>query len=194
MPFEEKPHVLALTGGTSPPPTTPRGGTKRARRVSDGGWFGPYRAQRISELLEAREVHDAESLLAIQMDPGSAFVDRNIHHAVAAFRSAGLDDLATRLEGWDRQADLESTEATLFQSWWSSLHRAFREHYYGGGGVYFPDRILEEALEEAAGLPRGSGLPQSELPSRTSLSVESPRETTAGCGPGGLRIRRHPLG
>ncbi|MFH1765012.1 MAG: penicillin acylase family protein, partial [Gemmatimonadota bacterium] len=113
VPFEEKPHVLAPDRGYIATANNAQGRDERARRVSDGGWFGPYRAQRISELLEAQDLHDAESLLAIQMDAGSAFVDRHNGHAVEAFRAAGLDDLATRLEGWDRQADLESTEATL---------------------------------------------------------------------------------
>ena len=114
--------------------------------MTDGGWFGPYRAQRISELLEARDLHDAESLLAIQMDPGSAFVDRHIAEAVQAFQAAGLQDLAGRLEDWDRLADLESTEATLFHSWWASLRLAARDQFYDGGRGYFPDRVVEAGL------------------------------------------------
>jgi penicillin amidase len=66
---------------------------------------------------------------------------------VDAFRAADLTDLADRLEDWDGMADLESTEATLFHTWWTFLHAAFRELYYDGGRGYFPDRILEEALE-----------------------------------------------
>jgi penicillin amidase len=87
------------------------------------------------------------------MDPGSAFVDRHIGRAVEAFRTAGLHDLAQRLESWDRLADLESTEATLFHTWWASFLRAYRRHYYGGEGGYFPARILEEALEGTRVLP-----------------------------------------
>ncbi len=161
VPFEEKPHVLAPERGYIATANNAQGRDERARQVTDGGWFGPYRAQRISELIEARDLHDAESLLAIQMDPGSAFVDRHLRHAVDAFRAAGLDELAGRLEGWDRLADLESTEATLFHSWWNSLRRAFREHYYRDAeeAGYFPDRILEEALDGSANLPAGLDLP-----------------------------------
>ena len=155
VPFEEKPHVLAPERGYVATANNAQGRDERARQVTDGGWFGPYRAQRISQLLEARSLHDAESLLAIQMDPGSAFVDRHTGHAVEAFRAAGLEELAQRLEGWDGQADLESTEATLFHSWWTSLRQAFREHYYAGASGYLPDRVVEMALDGELELPPG---------------------------------------
>jgi penicillin amidase len=155
VPFEEKPHVLAPERGYIATANNAQGRDEGARRVTDGGWFGPYRAQRISELLEARDLHDTESLLAIQMDPGSAFVDRNIGHAVEAFRGAGLDELARRLEGWDRQAGLESTEATLFHSWWTGLRLRFEKHYYDGASGYFPDHMVELALEGELDLPSG---------------------------------------
>jgi len=147
VPFEEKPHVLAPERGYIATGNNAQGRDERASLVSDGNWFGPYRAQRISELIEAQELHDAQSLLAIQMDPGSAFVDRNIPHAVDAFRSAGLEELAQRLEAWDRLANLESTEATLFNSWWTHLRRSSMESYYGGDQGYFPSTVVEDALE-----------------------------------------------
>lgn len=155
VPFEEKPHVLAPERGYVVTANNAQGRDERARRVTDGNWAGPYRAQRISELLEAQELHDAESLLAIQMDPGSAFVDRRIGDAVEAFRAAGLEDLAQRLENWDRLADLESTEATLFHSWWRALRQSFREDYYDGGRGYFPSSVVEKALEGEMDLPPG---------------------------------------
>jgi penicillin amidase len=155
VPFEEKPHTLAPDRGYIATANNAQGRDEAAQLVSDGGWFGPYRAQRISELIEAQDLHDAESLLAIQMNTGSAFVDRHLHYAVEAFQAAGLDDLAGRLERWDRLADLESTEATLFHTWWTFLHNEFGDHYYGGERGYFPDRILEEALDgESAAGPR----------------------------------------
>jgi penicillin G amidase len=175
VPFEEKPHVLAPERGYIATANNAQGRDERARRVTDGNWAPPYRAQRISELLEARDLHDAESLLAIQLDPGSAFVDRNLPHAVEAFRSANLNDLALRLERWDRHASLESTEATLFHTWWATLHLLYRDHYYAGGRSdgegnrggrnggeesrgwrgYFPGRVLEMALEQRPGKRAG---------------------------------------
>lgn len=153
VPFEEKPHVLAPERGYVVTANNAQGRDEASRRVTDQGWFGPYRAQRITELLEARERHDAESMLAIQMDVTSAFVDRNLAHAVRAFREAGLGDLATRLESWDRRATLESTEATLFHAWWEALHRGYRERYYAGERGHFPDRITEAALAEGSWSP-----------------------------------------
>jgi penicillin G amidase len=177
VPFEEKPHVLAPERGYVATANNAQGRDEGARRVSDGNWASPYRAQRISELLEAPHLlqppqglrqpealgalelpsathphappplQDAESMLAIQLNAGSAFVDRYLPHAVEAFLAAGFEDLAARLEGWDRIAGPESTEATLFQTWWTSLRLRFRDHYYGGGAVgYFPDAVVEAAL------------------------------------------------
>ena len=153
LPFDEKPHVLAPDRGYVATANNAQGRGDAVRAVSNGHWAPPYRAQRISELLEARPHHDAGSLLAIQMHTGSAFVNRHRSHAVDAFRGAGLEDLARRLEEWDGLADLESREATLFHTWWRTLHRSLMRHYYDGDGGYFPDRMLTEALETGAGLP-----------------------------------------
>ena len=153
VPFEEKPHLLAPGRGYIATANNAQGRDERALRVTAGNWASPYRAQRISELLEARDLHDAQSLLAIQMDPGSAFVDRQLPHAVEAFRAAGLEELALRLEGWDRQAGPNSTEATLFHTWWRVLHRRYGDHYYGGERGYFPEDVLARALEGELELP-----------------------------------------
>ncbi|MFO8175160.1 MAG: penicillin acylase family protein, partial [Longimicrobiales bacterium] len=136
--FEDKPQTLAPERGYVVTANNAQARDESALRVTDGGWFGPYRAQRITELLEAREIHDAGSMLAIQMDVSSAFVDRNLGHAIEAFRAAELEDLAGRLERWDRRATLESTEATLFHAWWEALHRRYRDHYYSGEAGHFP--------------------------------------------------------
>jgi hypothetical protein len=173
VPFEEKPHILAPDRGYVATANNAQGRDDRAKRVSDGNWAPPYRAQRISELLEAQDLHDAQSLLAIQMDPGSAFVDRQLPHAVEAFRAAGLEELALRLEGWDRMAGPESTEATLFHTWWRTLHLRFRDHYYGGERGYFPDAVLDMALRGRAGTAPG---------------------TPGGGGAGGGGVRRSSLG
>jgi penicillin amidase len=155
VPFEEKPHVLAPERGYIATGNNAQGRDERALRVTDGGWFGPFRAQRISELIEAQESHNAESLLAIQMDPGSAFADRYIDRAVEAFDSAGLEELARRLEGWDRMADLESNEATLFHSWWRALRRGLMESFYDGGRGYFTSEVVMAALDGEVELPPG---------------------------------------
>jgi len=153
MPFEEKPHVLEPSRGYVATANNKQTRGENAHLINDGNWFGPYRAQRISELLESRNLHDAESLLAIQMHDGSVFMDRYAGAAAEAFRTAGMEDLARRLESWDGRAGLESTEATLFHSWWTELRRTFRDHYYGGDRGYFPDRMLEMALEGNLDLP-----------------------------------------
>jgi penicillin amidase len=155
LPFEEKPHVLAPPRGYIATANNAQARSQESRQVTDGNWYGPFRASRISELLEATDRHDAGTFLAIQMHPGSAFVARYVSHAVEAFRAAGLPELAIRMEAWDGTATLASTEATLFHTWWTFLHQAFQEHYYGGGHGYFPDRMLEKALDGEVELPPG---------------------------------------
>jgi penicillin amidase len=172
VPFEEKPHVLAPERGYIATANNAQGRDVRARRVSDGGWFGPYRAQRISELIESRDLHDAGSMLAIQMDPGSAFVDRRIGQAVTAFQDAGFPDLARQLETWDRLADLESTEATLFHTWWRNVYLAARNHYYDGETGYFPAQFLEEFLEGTVEMPDGIDLPSNLLEDAARAAAE----------------------
>jgi penicillin amidase len=159
LPFEEKPHVLAPARGYIATANHAQVADSSALRVTDGNWAGPYRGQRISELIEARPLHDAQSMLAIQMDAGSAFVDRYLPFAVQAFRDAGLTDLADRLEAWDRAADLESTEATLFHTWWVGLRSDFMEHYYDGDRGYFPGSLVGRALEGDPTLPARATLP-----------------------------------
>jgi penicillin amidase len=160
VPFDEKPHVLSPERGYVVTANNAQGRDERARRVTDGGWFGPYRAQRISELLESRDLHDAESLLRIQMDPGSAFVERYLGPAVTAFRAAGFPNLASSLEEWDARADLESREATLFHAWWTLLRAGMREAYYGREGGYFPSSVVEKVLAGEVDLEIPPGLPE----------------------------------
>ena len=160
VPFEEKPHVLAPERGYIATANNAQGRGPAAQRVTDGRWFGPHRAFRISSLIEATDLHDASSLLAIQMDPGSSFVQQRIGDAVRAFREAERPDLADRLEQWDGLADLESTEATLFHTWWTGVHRGFRASYYDGESGYFPSQFTEEVLSGTATLPEGESFPE----------------------------------
>lgn len=158
VPFEEKPHVLAPERGYIATANNAQGRDERAARANSGHWAGPYRAQRISELIEATELHDARSLLAIQMHAGSAFTTRYKVYAADAFRDAGMEELAAELESWDGVMGLESTRATLFHTWWRVLRRSFMEDYYAGGSGYFPSAVLGQALEGTGAIPLPDGL------------------------------------
>jgi penicillin amidase len=63
--------------------------------------------------------------------------------------------MAARLEEWEGRADLESREATLFHSWWSSLRGRFRDVYYEGTPGYFPSTVVEKALAGDVPMPTG---------------------------------------
>jgi penicillin amidase len=147
--FENHPHTLAPARGYVATANNAQGHDSVAALVTAGAWARPYRAQRISELLEARELHTAETLLDIQMDVGSAFVDRYRAQAVEAFHRVGLPDQAEELDRWDGRADLGSEAATLFHAWVQAVRVELRSSFYGGAEGYFPTYMVERALEGA---------------------------------------------
>ena len=115
--------------------------------VSSHRWESPYRAQRITELIQASASHDAESMKTIQLDVESSFVRRYRGAAEDALRRAGLDAAAEGLGAWDGRADLESTDATIFYTWIESTRLEMRTRFYGGDQGYFPRYMVERALE-----------------------------------------------
>jgi penicillin amidase len=166
LPFEEHPHVLEPERGFVVTANHRQTREPVGDLVTDGTWAEPYRAIRIAELIEARPLHDAESMHHIQMDVGSAFVTRHLGLAVRAFRLAGLGDLAGHLEGWDGLADVEGDEPTLFHAWLAGVRSRMRQALYRGeGNGYLPtaavarslvagevsEEILREAAQDAAG-------------------------------------------
>lgn len=117
--------------------------------ISPNRWEDPYRAQRITELIEARSDHDAESMRVIQLDVRSGFIARYRERAGSAFRRAGLDSLSAALDAWGGRATVESTEATLFHAWAEALGTALRARFYraAGGFGYFPQYMVGRALD-----------------------------------------------
>ncbi len=169
--FQENPHRLNPPEGFLVTANNRQAWDSTTDRINDGHWARPYRAQRIRELLLTRERHDAASLAAIQMDVGSAFVDRFRPRAVEAFRSAGYPELAEALLRWDGRSTREATAPTLFFSWVEALRTGVRGILYGTGkGGFLPLYAVERVLEgEAPWLPADS------------LAVEAAR-TVAGRG------------
>jgi penicillin amidase len=151
VPFSEHPHVLAPQRGYVATANNAQGRDSLANLVNDGGWARPYRAGRISELIEARDAHDVGTMAGLQMDLVSLFALRYRARAAEAFRAAGLDAEGARLDAWDGAADLPSREAALFHSWIRSLSRGLRLEFYGGRGGYFPLYMVEKALDSRPG-------------------------------------------
>lgn len=149
LPYEHNPRLLNPSSGFIATANNRQGRDSLSLVISPNRWEDPYRAQRITELIEARADHDAESMRAIQLDVRSAFIARYRDQAGSAFRRAGLDSLAAALEAWDGRATVESTETTLFHAWAEALRTALRARFHGGAGGfgYFPRYMVGRALD-----------------------------------------------
>ena len=149
LPYERNPRLLNPASGFIATANNRQARDSLSLMISPNRWEDPYRAQRITELIEARGDHDAESMRAMQLDVRSAFIARYRGRAGSAFRRAGLDSLAAALEGWDGRATVESTEATLFHAWAESLGTALRARFHraAGGFGYFPGYMVGRALD-----------------------------------------------
>jgi penicillin amidase len=146
--FDEHPHALSPPAGVVVTANHRQTRAPVGARISDGAWTEPYRALRILELLEGRELHDAGTMAAIQLDVGSAFVNRHRAAAESAFREAGLDVEAGALEAWDGRATLEDTATGLFHAWFGRLRTALSEELYGRSDGFVPRAAVERALVE----------------------------------------------
>lgn len=149
LPYEHNPRLLNPASGFIATANNRQSLDSLSLVISPDRWEDPYRAQRITELVEARSDHDAESMRAIQLDVRSGFIARYRAHAAAAFRRAGLDSLAAALEAWDGRATVESTEATLFHAWAEALRSGMRARFHRatGGFGYFPRYMVGRGLD-----------------------------------------------
>jgi len=82
----------------------------------------PYRAQRIEELLRARDGHDVASLQAIQQDT-LTLLYRDLRPVLEALRPLSADGRRwqRRLLAWDGDAAADSRESSLFHAWYRAL-------------------------------------------------------------------------
>lgn len=149
LPYERNPRLLNPASGFIVTANNRQSLDALSLVISPDRWEDPYRAQRITELIEAGSDYDAESMRAMQLDVRSAFIARYRSQASAAFRRAGLDGLAALLEAWDGRATLESTEATLFHAWAEALRTGLRARFHraAGGFGYFPQYMVGRALD-----------------------------------------------
>jgi penicillin G amidase len=114
-------------------------------------WFGPFRAQRIREMIEAGSSFTVEDVSRQQVDLRDAFAERYLHHAVRAAEAAGQPRAADSLRAWDAVASLESHAAALFYTWYEALRRRVGEDEYRGETMYFPRAALNRILEDGGG-------------------------------------------
>ncbi len=114
-------------------------------------WAPPFRALRITRLLEERiargELFNADIVHRMQLDVGDEHAARYRDRAVEAAEGAGLANAAQVLADWDLRASADSRGAALYYPWLHSLGAAAAEDLYGSGGGWFPDAALNELLE-----------------------------------------------
>ncbi|MBI4545778.1 MAG: penicillin acylase family protein [Gemmatimonadetes bacterium] len=113
-------------------------------------WMEPFRALRITELVEEGGPHDAAAAHGMQLDVRDALAVRYRAHAVEAAERAGLVAAAELLREWDARADAGSRAAALFYVWYERLGLAAARSLYGKDGGWFPREAVNGILEQAA--------------------------------------------
>ena len=87
-------------------------------------WEPPYRAERITALIDARPRHSLQSFAAIQADRRSqAAVDMLPLLLTTTPSSTGARDAIERLRRWDGTMDLNRVEPTIYEAWMRELAR-----------------------------------------------------------------------
>jgi penicillin amidase len=153
VPFAEHPHAISPARGYVATANNAQGRDSVSLLVNDGGWARPYRAGRISALIEETDLHDVGTATDMQKDVVSLFALRYRDRAVAAFRAAGLQGEGDRLAAWDGAGRIPSREAALFHTWVRSLREILRRDFHDGDAGYFPMYMVERALDGAGSSP-----------------------------------------
>ena len=86
------------------------------------GWFPPYRADRIAELLDRTPRHDVASFAAIQSDVKDPVAEQLLPDLLQ-WEPAGAEERAAvmALRAWDRRMTTDSREALVFVEWLRQL-------------------------------------------------------------------------
>lgn len=94
-------------------------------------WERPYRAERITELINDRPIHSVESFQALQMDDYSPLAARLLPLMIAAVHadpkapdSGHIDRILEQLSKWDHQMRIHTAEPLIFMAWMRSAMSA----------------------------------------------------------------------
>ena len=147
--WEEHPHVLNPREGFIVTANNRQVGPEYPFHVTSG-WYGPYRAMRIREMVEAGSALTAADVARQQMDVRDAHALRYLPHAVRAAEAAGDTAAVRLLRGWNGEARMDSRAAPLFYVWYEVLRRKVGEDEYRGGRMYFPRHAMDRLLEGGA--------------------------------------------
>ena len=147
LPFEDHPHALNPARGFVVTANNRPTSDSVAALLTDQRWAPPYRAQRITGLLDSLGLVDAASTLRIQMDVTSMFARKHRMTAAAAFRDAGQVARADSLAAWDGTLTVDRREPVYFFAWLELVRFRVARDLYEGPPGYFPTSVLDRMLE-----------------------------------------------
>jgi len=117
IPFEELPHDLNPVSGkivTANQKVTPPG----YPHWITSGWFPPYRADRINEMLDQTPRHDVDSFAAIQADVKNPVAEQLLPWLLQWEPDREDERIVVgQLRSWDRRMTTGSSEALIFAEW-----------------------------------------------------------------------------
>ena len=157
VPFEEMPHLenppshIIVTANNRP-----AGGAYPYLLGHD--WDPPYRAQRISERLQAQQQLSPEDMVALQGDTVSLQARSLLPRLLGLVRptTEAEQRAVTLLQGWDYNAAGDSAAAAIYESWLARLPRAIvedelepvQEEQYLRWFDTFVSRFLDQTLAQ----------------------------------------------
>ncbi len=140
-------------------------------RIGDGGYVLGARARQIRDGLRARERFDERSLLDIQLDDRSLFLERWWRLLQAEATREGtpaLREVAAAASDWSGRADVDSVSYRLVRGWRQHVHERIADGLTGPARAALGDDFLMPNLSQLEGVawPMVSQQPAHLLPPR----------------------------
>ena len=153
LPFALHPHELAPERGYVVTANNRQQADSIGGLISGDMWFPPWRADRITQLVEAGDDHDVASIHDIQLDVLTLQGLRFREVAAEGYRSAGDPEAAELLEAWDGETPVDRVEPALFQAWYEGVRRTLSRDVYGIENGYVDMSAVDRWIRD--GLPAG---------------------------------------
>jgi penicillin amidase len=161
-------------------------------------WAEPYRAGRITALVQGARGLTAADVALQQMDVRDEMAVRYKRFAVRAARLAGDGAAARELSSWAGDASTGSHAAALFYMWLENLRHRIGDDEFRGKPVYFPRTALEAVLDRGGGAwVDDVGTPKTEtLDDQLAASMRDALRTVGARTWGEIHVTQidHPLG
>ncbi|HEU4560675.1 MAG TPA: penicillin acylase family protein [Longimicrobium sp.] len=150
--FDQHPHVLNPAAGfvvTANNRQLPA--SSGYPHLLSSNWAEPYRAQRITQMVQGARGLTAADVARQQMDVRDELAVRYKRFAVRAAQLAGDSATARELNAWAGDASTGSHAAAVFYVWLETLRQHIGNDEFRDKPVYFPRTALEAVLERGGG-------------------------------------------